>query len=109
MAYVFATARNEAIRLVERQTREARRNGAATRESLVQTAHDADIQAIETAEWVAASLARLNDELREIVELKIYGNLTFREISAVTGLPQGTVATRYRTAIEKMRNQMARE
>ena len=42
-------------------------------------------------------------ELREIVELKIYADLTFREISEVTGLPQGTVATRYRSALEKMR------
>ena len=59
-----------------------------------------DLQAIETAEWVVASLARLSDDLREIVELKIYGDLTFREISEVTGLPQGTVATRYRSALE---------
>ena len=68
-----------------------------------------DPQAIETAEWVIASLARLSDDQCEIVELKIYANLTFREISEVTGLPQGTVATRYRSAMEKMRLQMAEE
>ena len=67
------------------------------------------LEAIETAEWVAASLARLNVDLREIVELKIYAGLTFREISEVTGLPQGTVATRYRSALEKMRHQMVRD
>ena len=27
-------------------------------------------------------------------ELKVYADLTFREISVVTGVPQGTVATR---------------
>ena len=68
-----------------------------------------DPQAIETAEWVVASLARLSGGQREVVELKIYGNLTFREISEVTGLPQGTVATRYRSALEKMRLQMVEE
>jgi RNA polymerase sigma-70 factor (ECF subfamily) len=47
--------------------------------------------------------------LREVVELKVYAGLTFREISAVTGLPQGTVATRYRSALEKMRLQMVKE
>ena len=51
------------------------------------------VYAIETAEWVTTSLARLDPELREIVELKIYAGLTLREISEVTGLPQGTVAT----------------
>jgi DNA-directed RNA polymerase specialized sigma24 family protein len=43
------------------------------------------------------------------VELKVYADLTFREINEVTGLPQGTVATRYRVALEKMRNQMVKE
>ena len=37
------------------------------------------------------------------MELKIYADLTFREISEVTGLPQGTVATRYRSALESLR------
>jgi RNA polymerase sigma-70 factor, ECF subfamily len=108
-AYVFATARNEAIRWVERQARTGRLKEALSRDLLFHETEREDPQAIETAEWVVASLARLGEDLREIVELKIYGNLTFREISGVTGLPQGTVATRYRSALEKMRLQMVRE
>ena len=57
----------------------------------------------------ATSLARLAPDLREVVELKVYSGLTFREIGAVTGLPQGTVATRYRSALETMRGRMAKE
>jgi len=108
-AYVFATARNEANRFLERRVREGRRRGVVMQAELfLKPAVDA-LHAIESAEWVAASLARLSDELREIVELKIYADLTFRQISQVTGLPQGTVATRYRTALERMRHQMAEE
>ena len=108
-AYVFATARNEANRLLERLAREGRHRGAMLQEELfLEPAADA-LHAIDAARWVAASLARLRDDLREIVELKIYADLTFREISQVTGLPQGTVATRYRTALERMRHQMAKE
>ena len=109
VAYVFATARNEAIRLVERQAREGRLRDELSLESLFDGAPDDGLEAVERAEWIAASLTRLNDELREIVELKIYAGLTFREISAVTGLPQGTAATRYRSALEKMRHQLAKE
>jgi RNA polymerase sigma-70 factor (ECF subfamily) len=102
-------ARNEAIRLIERQAREGRRRVVPSAEMLFhETAGDA-LEAIETAEWVAASLARLSPEQREVVELKIYADLTFREISEVTGIPQGTVATRYRSALEKLRGQMAEE
>jgi RNA polymerase sigma-70 factor (ECF subfamily) len=109
VAYVFATARNEAIRLLERRAREGCLWEAAALGSLFCEATRDDIRGIETAEWVAASLARLSHDLREIVELKIYADLTFREISELTGLPQGTVATRYRSALEKMRSQMAKE
>ncbi|MFI5460355.1 MAG: RNA polymerase sigma factor [Isosphaerales bacterium] len=109
VAYVFATARNEAIRLVERRAREGRLRAAPSRESLFLEATGDGLQDIETAEWAAASMARLSHDLREIVELKIYADLTFREISELTGLPQGTVATRYRSALEKMRSQMVKE
>ena len=57
----------------------------------------------DDAEVVAAALGRLTVEDRELVELKVFAGLTFREIADVTGLPQGTVATRYRRAIESMR------
>jgi RNA polymerase sigma-70 factor, ECF subfamily len=109
VAYVFTIARHEAIRLVERREREVRMRDALSSEALFQPAAGDWVEGIETAEWAAASLARLSPELREVVELKIYAELTFREISEVTGLPQGTVATRYRSALEKLRGQMAEE
>ncbi len=108
-AYVFATARNEAIRWLQRHARRGRLREVLSRESLFHEAAREDALAFETAEWVVASLARLSEDLREIVELKIYGNLTFREISEVTRLPQGTVATRYRSAMVKLRLQMVKE
>jgi RNA polymerase sigma-70 factor, ECF subfamily len=109
VAYVFAAARNEAIRLGERRAREGRQRATPSRQALFQPAPDDPLGDIETAEWVAASLARLSPEHREVVELKIYADLTFREIGEVTGLPQGTVATRYRSALEKLRGQMVRD
>jgi RNA polymerase sigma-70 factor, ECF subfamily len=108
-AYVFATARNEAMRLVERRARDGRLRGYLSLKSLLDEAPADGLEAVDTAEWIAATLARLNDDLREIVALKIYADLTFREISEVTGLPQGTVATRYRSALEKLRHQMVKE
>lgn len=109
VAYVFATARNEAARLLGRQKREGRLAAGLAPEVLFGEASSDNVRDVEAAECVAALLARLSDELREVVELKVYGELTFREISEVTGMPQGTAATRYRVALEKMRRQMAEE
>ncbi|HUY32462.1 MAG TPA: RNA polymerase sigma factor [Pirellulales bacterium] len=107
VAYAFAVARNEAHRAAGRRVRE---EGllTATADELFVAAPD-DHAAREAAESVAGAMARLSEELREIIELKHYSELTFREIAEVTGLPQGTAATRYRTAIGRLRGFLAKE
>ena len=49
------------------------------------------------------ALMTLRNEERQIVNLKIMGELTFREIAKILKKPPGTVAWRYRTAIEKLK------
>ncbi len=49
------------------------------------------------------ALAALKEEERQVVHLKIVGELTFREIAGVLQKPQGTVAWCYRTAIKKLK------
>lgn len=109
IAYVFTIARNEAARLVIKRTRRGEKPIGLDGDTLFRGAAGGDLQAQETADLVAAALDRLDPERREIVELKTYAGLTFREIAEVTGLPQGTVATRYRTAIGQLRGWLARE
>jgi RNA polymerase sigma-70 factor, ECF subfamily len=109
-AYVFTVARNEAARLATRKARRPREQALLTGEDLFcDASHDHDAELREAAEIVAAALAQLGPELREVVELKTYGQLTFHEIGAVTGLPQGTVASRYRTAVAQMQNWYVRQ
>jgi RNA polymerase sigma-70 factor (ECF subfamily) len=104
-AYVFTVARNEAARLAaHRARRQQVPLGAA---ALFRLAPSAD-GAQEAAERVAGALESLAPEWREIVELKTYGGFTFQEISRMTGLPQGTVATRYRSALAKMQAWLGR-
>jgi RNA polymerase sigma-70 factor (ECF subfamily) len=65
-------------------------------------------QSAETTDSVQFALASISDDQREIVTMKIYGDLTFSEIAEATGLPQGTVASRYRAALVRMRELLAR-
>jgi RNA polymerase sigma-70 factor (ECF subfamily) len=98
-AYVFTVARHEAARLQKRQAREARALAARPLDNGPDNTAGGD-----ASELVGMALARLPTEQREIVELKAYAGLTLREIAAVTALPPGTVATRYRTALARLRN-----
>jgi RNA polymerase sigma factor (sigma-70 family) len=103
-AYVFTVARHEAARLRNRQSAENQAAAARPQKPIEQ--HTA---AYESSEMVAAALARLPSEQREIVELKAFGGLTLREIAEVTALPPGTVATRYRTALAHLRDWLTRK
>jgi RNA polymerase sigma-70 factor (ECF subfamily) len=104
LAYVFTIARNESNRLLA-----TRASAARKREPLPELSTPDEQAKRETWDEIRVALAQLNAELREVVELKLYGQLTLREIAEVTGLPQGTVATRYRAAVERLRSQMLRD
>jgi len=106
VAYVFTVARNEALRGVERRARDNKRLEPLGAADLFYDADDPVRR--EQAEAVANGLQRLGDEQREVVELKIYGGLTFREIADVTGVPLQTAATRYRAALECLKEWFAR-
>jgi RNA polymerase sigma-70 factor, ECF subfamily len=106
--YAFVVARNEARRLGTRLRRQRLRQQEAG-PSLFQECADDDRRLRENAEAVRAALASLDPVLREVVELKAYGGLTLGEIGMVTNTPPGTVATRYRAALAKLRNWLTPE
>ena len=61
----------------------------------------------ERARDIALALARLPAEQREVIELAYFAGLSQSEIAARTSLPLGTVKTRARLALEKLRAPLA--
>ena len=55
---------------------------------------------------VARALARLPEPLRELIERSYYRGESHRQIAAQLGLPVGTVKTRLRQAVERLRQLM---
>jgi RNA polymerase sigma factor (sigma-70 family) len=52
---------------------------------------------------VQAAVEALPAEKREVVVMKVYGELTFAQIAAVLNEPLSTVATRYQKALDEIR------
>lgn len=49
------------------------------------------------------ALATLKPAERQIVSLKVLGDMTFKEITETMGIPMGTVTWKYQNAIKKLR------
>jgi RNA polymerase sigma-70 factor, ECF subfamily len=102
VAYMFQIARNEAVRMVTKQS--------VVIEALPATDTYATLdEDTEDAEVIADALQRLDADDRELVELKIYAGLTFREIAEVVDRPAATVATQYRRALDSLRSWLTKQ
>ncbi|MBI3725525.1 sigma-70 family RNA polymerase sigma factor [bacterium] len=101
LAYVFRSVRNAAIAVRSTGARAASLEAAS--EPLLEAA-EPGVLAEETDE-ANALLAALPDEQREVVVLKVWGELTFKEIAGLLEISQNTAASRWRYALERLRAQ----
>jgi RNA polymerase sigma-70 factor (ECF subfamily) len=104
VAYVYASVRNAAIdrRKTERRQKQLAESIFAARAA--ENDSRADDTTDEQRERLHSAIESLDLATREILVMKIYGNLTLEAISLATGEPAGTIASRYRRAIEKIRD-----
>ncbi|MFK7766953.1 MAG: RNA polymerase sigma factor [Mariniblastus sp.] len=108
-SYVFAATRNEMIRWIKKhqkhkcqKTFTAEGDGFSEPASLNLLAID-----IDNDDWIENVLSKLDPIDQELVQLKIFSQLTFGEIADVTGIAKSNVATRYRRAIAKLESSMS--
>lgn len=63
----------------------------------------------EKRRQIELAINDLPKEQSEVVVLKIWSELTFAQIAEVTGSPTGTVASRYRYAMERLSRTLSEE
>ena len=99
--WLYSIARN---RVVDARRRAAVRPGvAATPETESPAELDRTLEQAVLRWQVAAALARLSPEHREVIRLAHYGGLTLREIAERKGIPLGTVKSRTSYALRSLR------
>ncbi len=99
-AYVYQIARNEASGWIHKRKRDRRAKAADESWLVAPGSHD---ERSDLGEQLQAALSRLSQAQREVIVMKIYRQKTFLAISRILDLPPGTVASRYRYGMEKLR------
>jgi RNA polymerase sigma-70 factor, ECF subfamily len=97
--YLFRATRNEVYELLRSRMRCERLEDGVARH-LQESPPEAPSPEVVS---ILESFSKLPSEQREVVALKLFEGLTFREIGKIIGRSQNTVASRYRYAIERLR------
>jgi RNA polymerase sigma-70 factor (ECF subfamily) len=107
-AYVFKTARREADRFLKRRIRDRERSQEARSvEEAIRNSISGP--SLEEEALAAMALARVPEDQREIIVLKVFEGLTFKEIASICRVPPNTAASRFRYGMEKLRSILERE
>ena len=102
--WIFTIARNRRIDMLRRQRRpepEELTWGPEPEPDQADT-----IALMQETEQLKAAMIALPDAQRELIEKAYFGDLSQAEIAKITGLPLGTIKSRIRLALDRLRHAM---
>jgi RNA polymerase sigma-70 factor (ECF subfamily) len=104
-AYLFAALHRAAGRSAVRRARALRASGTAADDAIAPDQQPAS----DDPDWdrIERAIRSLPERQREVLTLKIDGELTFAQIAQVVGVSVSTAASRYRYALAKLRASLA--
>jgi len=104
--YLLTVTRSVAIDYLRRDSAARARDDRHARSTLRRVEVDDATAAVldtESREQVAAAVNRLNPRERELIVIAFHERLTYREIAVRLNMPEGTVKSRIRLALLKLR------
>jgi RNA polymerase sigma-70 factor (ECF subfamily) len=104
--FLLRLAHNQAIDLVRRRAaRDRNREQVAAESDAIFADADNPDEKIFAAS-LAEALGELPQDQRAVVHLKLWEKLTFEQIAVTLDIPSNTAASRYRYAIDKLRERL---
>ena len=99
---LYSAVRSSALDFVRTESRRERREQVVAIDP-EEPFFDSAIDQHENSESIATALQQLPESQREVLVLRVWGELTFAEIATAVGDSINTVAARYRYALEALR------
>lgn len=102
--YLMTIAHARAVDLLRSESARRAREERSARETAT-AGYDIEHHAwdLAVADQVRAALADLPPEERRAIELAYFGGHTYREVATMLGQPEGTVKSRIRTGLRRLR------
>jgi RNA polymerase sigma-70 factor (ECF subfamily) len=106
--YLLIQAHNRAVDVLRSEAKRSLREERSARET-AQTGYDLERHAwdLALADQVHQALAALPETERDAIRLAYFEGKTYREVASILGQPDGTVKSRIRTGLRRMRAVLA--
>jgi RNA polymerase sigma-70 factor (ECF subfamily) len=102
VSLVYATIHRRAIDLARSENRRVAREQAVVGPAS-EPWFDTTVEERERANMIQNAVNTLPEDYREVITLKVWGELTFAQIADALGIPANTAASRYRYGLEELR------
>jgi RNA polymerase sigma-70 factor (ECF subfamily) len=108
--WLFTVASNiwrDRLRAMQRDERMLeRRSEQMQREAQLQRHSSSEAEAVDR---LGAELARIDEDSRELIVLRYYSGMSFREIAEARSMPIGTVLSKVHRGLKRLRQSMERQ
>ncbi len=107
-SYLLAQSHGRAVDLVRSDSSRRRREDRDAQRAVVAD-YDVEREASDVivAEQVREAVGRLGKDERQAIELAYFGGYTYREVAQLLRQPEGTVKSRIRTGMTRLRGHLA--
>jgi|GEM_PF-75448 len=104
--WIFTIARNKKIDALRRKAPYAQDINDAIIADTHHVAADTALSQTEEARAIAAAISTLPDDQADLIKLAYFEDKTHQDIATETGLPLGTVKSRIRLAMDRLRHNL---
>lgn len=107
-SYLLAQTHGRAVDLLRSDTARRAREQRESREAAT-AGYDVEHEVwdLAVADAVRSAVATLPDEERRAIELAYFGGHTYREVAGLLATPEGTIKSRIRAGLKRMRTALA--
>jgi RNA polymerase sigma-70 factor (ECF subfamily) len=105
-AFLLMETHARSVDRIRAEERRRQREERAHRDADTTYVLDLELRDLTVAEQIRQAVAELTDQEREAIELAYFGGKTYRQVAQLLEQPEGTIKSRIRTGLMRLRHRL---
>jgi RNA polymerase sigma-70 factor (ECF subfamily) len=105
-AFLLMETHARSVDRIRAEERRRQREERAQRDVDTSYVLDLELRDLTVAEQIRQAIAELTDQEREAIELAYFGGKTYRQVAQLLEQPEGTIKSRIRTGLMRLRHRL---